>query len=150
HRILLMVPAHVIQKDKLSRIGVIGAAVRQDERVLAGTENGQGLAVGTELRTDSFARDEIGICGKPGVQKLLRRSMRSGRRDVMTRRGLQALRVLVLVGLRMHRDRYRQSHDAECNKTKVYSCFHRAGQTSKSNLTEPGNCDKELHELLLG
>src|SRR5438552_9952928 len=80
---------YIVEKDVLRRVGRINGTVRLVKRVLAGTNDRQRLAVRAELRSHRLARNEIGVSGQAGVQKLLNRAADEGRRDVLPRRQLQ-------------------------------------------------------------
>ena len=76
-------PRHVVEEDVLRRVRDVDRAIRLIERVLAGGEDGQRLAVRTEARAHRHAGDEIRVGRQPRVQIRLHRIVDRGGRDVV-------------------------------------------------------------------
>src|SRR5713101_7555901 len=91
-RLGLVRAPYIVEKDVLRGIGRIEGTVRLVQRVLAGTDDRQCLAVRAELRSHRLASNEIGVSGQTRVQKLLDRAADERWRDVLAGRQLQRQR----------------------------------------------------------
>src|SRR5882724_10303612 len=89
---------YIVEKDVLRRVGCIEGTVRLIQRVLAGADDRQRLAVRAELRSHRLASNEIGVSGQTWVQKLLSRTADEGRCDVLAGWQLQRRRSVAVIG----------------------------------------------------
>src|ERR1700730_5895777 len=87
--LVLVRARYIVEEDVLRRVGRVEGTVRLVQRVLAGTDDRQRLAVRAELRSHRLASNEIGVSGQAGVQKLLNRAADERWRDVLAGRQVQ-------------------------------------------------------------